>query len=142
MCIVLGIDPGKKTGIALFRKGKIDYLDTVTPQQILDIIEGAYPDLVVMEDSRLQTYFARNGQNQRGNAKIARNVGEIDAQCRQIEALCKENSIRLIMLSPKQKGSKLDKEQFRELTGWAGRSNQHERDAGVLAWRYRKIQIS
>ena len=32
---------------------------------------------------------------------------------------------------------KLDAARFKALTGWAAPSNQHQRDAAVVAWRYR-----
>lgn len=30
----------------------------------------------------------------------------------------------------------LDAEQFAKVTGWTGSSNQHERDAAMVAWQY------
>ena len=35
------------------------------------------------------------------------------------------------------KGSKLDAEAFGLVTGWEGKSNQHERDGAMVAWQYR-----
>ena len=42
-----------------------------------------------------------------------------------------------MFVGPKHKGAKLDAEQFAKVTGWTGSSNQHERDADMVAWQYR-----
>ena len=34
----------------------------------------------------------------------------------------------------------LRRAQFRAHTGWSGRSNQHERDAAMVAWQYRRMR--
>ena len=41
-----------------------------------------------------------------------------------------------IGVSPLRKGSKLTAARFAKVTGWQGRSNQHERDAAMCAFRY------
>ncbi len=70
---------------------------------------------------------------------MARNVGEIDAWCKLIEAECAALGIKCIGVSPGGKGAKLDAAAFNRLTGWRGASNQHTRDAGAVAWPYRKF---
>lgn len=69
---------------------------------------------------------------------LARNVGEVDQICRRIEAMCETAGIELVRVSPLGKGAKLNAARFREVTGWTGRSNQHERDAAAVAWPYRR----
>jgi len=70
--------------------------------------------------------------------KMARNVGEIDAWCKLIVATCGQLGIPAYGISPKNKGAKLDAAQFKAETGWAEQSNQHNRDAAMVAWPYRK----
>ncbi|MEQ1560370.1 MAG: hypothetical protein ABL933_15725 [Methyloglobulus sp.] len=141
---VLGVDPGKKTGLAVYEDGKLKLLQTVTKEKSIEFIVGSGVDLVVFEDSRLQsTTFRRTSKNGKplsaaAQLKIARDVGGIDAQCRDIEAACLAHGIGKIAISPKQKGAKIDHVQFALKTGWAGsKSNQHERDSAMVAWGFR-----
>ena len=74
-----------------------------------------------------------------------RNVGEIDAWCVLIETLCASLGIACFGLAPSAKagsahGAKIDAATFSRLTGWAGRSNQHQRDAAMIAWSFRRVR--
>ena len=95
------------------------------------------PARVVFEDSRLQS---KVWTPVKGAAalKVARNIGEIDAWCRLIAAVCARQAIAAHGVSPKGKGAKLTQEQFAVVTGWGKRCNQHERDAAIAAWPYRR----
>ena len=137
--IVMGIDPGQATGTALYRDGELRALRTVAPVEIQALIREVLPDVVLFEDSRLQSrVWTANKLRPGANLKIARDVGRIDAWCELIEATCKPLQIACYGISPKGKGSKLDADQFRQVTGWVGRSNQHERDGAMVAWPYRR----
>jgi len=136
--MIIGIDPGQRTGIAICRDGALCELRTVSPEQIESVLVEVRPGLVVFEDSRKQSAVFIRGTNARSMLKIARNVGEVDQLCRQIEALCDRMRIACVGVSPLRKGSKLSAAQFSQITGWAGRSNQHERDSAMVAWPYRR----
>jgi len=42
------------------------------------------------------------------------------------------------MISPQQKGSKWNHDEFNAVTGWNGETtNQHVRDAALIAWPFR-----
>ena len=94
---------------------------------------------MVFEDSRLQSHTWSKAPSRAVAAKMARNVGEIDAWCRLITAICERQSVAAHGISPKGKGAKRTAAQFELLTGWAKRCNQHERDAACVAWPYRGI---
>lgn len=132
--IVLGIDPGANTGLALFRGGRLVGLRTVEPLLLIDALRQVCPDIVVMEDSRLQGAVWHKSP---GAIKIARDVGRIDGWCDLIEAACTHMGTDLIKISPKDKGAKLSADQFRQVTGWVERTNAHERDAAMVAWGLR-----
>ena len=141
--IVLGIDPGANTGVALYVDGQLTSLKTVTPVELARTIEGHRPSRVVFEDSRLQS-FAWNARLQcrLGPAlKTARNLGQVDAWCSLICAICEEMQIPAHGISPRRKGAKLDAEQFAQATGWTGKSNEHSRDAAMVAWPYRGAKV-
>lgn len=139
MSIVLGIDPGINTGVAVFIDGRLTKLETIHPAEVPAYIEKAQPARVVFEDSRLQSHVWTNSHSRAAAAKMSRNVGEVDAWCRLIAHACGKLGIPAHGISPKGKGSKvMDPDSFNEMTGWVGRSNQHTRDAAMVAWRYRR----
>ena len=43
-------------------------------------------------------------------------------------------------ISPKSKGAKTKEADFIAATGWQGRSNEHTRDAAMVAWPYRSVR--
>ena len=134
---VIGLDPGANTGVATFEGGSLVSLETIAPHEIERTIRAVQPARVVFEDSRLQSHTWTRGKNAAANAKMARNVGQVDAWCRLIGDLCAELGIPAHGVSPAAKGGKLSAASFDRVTGWAARSNQHERDAAMVAWPYR-----
>lgn len=137
---LIGIDPGKNTGIAIYRDGALHQLHTLSPDMIESLLVRVRPDLVVYEDSRQQSAVFSRGTNARATLKIARNVGEIDMLCRQIEDMCRRHGLESLGVSPLRKGAKLDADRFAAVTGWVKRSNQHERDAAMCAYKYRNAK--
>ena len=140
--LVIGIDPGVDNGIAIFVDGKLIKLDTFTviglvgwlPQQCTD------KTVIVLEDSRDQSYMFNGDKLSRPQAlKIARNVGMVDQVCRIVEEICTIRPVKkLIKVSPLKKGAKVeDCKIFNAQTGWDKKSNQHNRDAAIVAWRFR-----
>ena len=134
---IIGIDPGKGTGLSRLTDGVIVELRTIRPEQLPGFLT-ADVGLLVFEDSRLQTVFPRKGVGARGMLSIARSVGQIDLQCRDIEDLCKARGIECVGVSPQRKGAKLNADRFARITGWTGRCSQNARDAAMVAWPYRR----
>lgn len=133
--MIIGIDPGTHTGKATYIDGKLTGLQTILPHQIKAHISGA--KRVIFEDSRLISHVYTTTKSRAAALKMARNVGEIDAWCKLIVSVCDELGIPAHGISPKGKGAKLNAESFNRMTGWTGKSNQHERDAGSVAYPYR-----
>ena len=142
--IVLGIDPGQSTGLAIFKDGRLASLETLVPvdvpARIASLAQSA--DMVVFEDSRLQSHTWTRGNSIAATAKMARNVGQVDMLCSIIVAACHQHAIRVHGVSPAGKGAKLADGPFKAVTGWAYRSNQHERDAAMVAWPYRTARAA
>lgn len=136
--MIVGIDPGAHTGVAVLANGVVASLQTIDPADIGPALSIIAPSRVVFEDSRLQSYTWTNAGSRAAAAKMARNVGEVDAWCKLIVATCARLGIPAHGISPKAKGAKLNAEQFRAATGWGGRCNEHERDAAMVAWPYRR----
>lgn len=134
---VLGIDPGAHTGLAIFRDGELSELRTIAPVEIDEFLTTWTPKRVVFEDSRLESKVWTPAKGAAA-LKVARNIGEIDAWCKLIVSICARLKIDAHGISPKSKGTKLDAKQFEAATGWTGASNQHTRDAAMVAYKYRR----
>jgi hypothetical protein len=134
---ILGIDPGSSTGVAFYEDGKLACLDTIAPWDIPTLLRAHGPGRVVFEDSRLQSHTWTNSASRAAAAKMARNVGEIDAWCKLILGTCDWLQIPCHGISPLAKGAKVKADAFARITGWTEGSNEHERDAAMVAWPYR-----
>ena len=139
MKTILGIDPGASTGVAVFQAGALWKLETIAPHEIADYITKAKPARVIFEDSRLTSFMFTTVKSRPAALKMARNIGEIDAWCKLIVSVCADIGIPAHGISPKAKGKKLDAAEFTNVTGSTLRSNQHERDAAMCAWAYRRV---
>lgn len=142
MTLILGLDPGASTGVAHFIDGDLVRLDTIGPHQIERTIRDVMPGRVVFEDSRLQSHaWTAQAKAARGAAlATARSLGQVDAWCRLITEVCAELGIPAHGISPAAKGPKRGAENFAIYTGWTASSNQHERDAAMVAWPFRRSQ--
>ena len=141
MTTILGIDPGANTGVAVYRDFDLCELRTIAPWELPAELALYGADRVVYEDSRLTSpVWSRDKANTSMRIKIARNVGQVDAWCSLIVAVCGELGIPAHGISPKGKGAKLHAAAFETLTGWRRQSNQHERDAAMVAWPYRSAK--
>lgn len=139
MALILGIDPGTNTGLATIKDGRLTALRTIAPLQLHDVIREIAPERIVLEDSRLQSFVWTTTGTKAAAAKMARNLGEIDAWCKLIVAVCEQLGVACHSISPAGKGRKIDAADFKRITAWAKSSNQHERDACMVAWPYRNV---
>lgn len=140
--MILGIDPGAATGVAIFKAGKLAELLTIEPFQLERSLRdwaSAGVGRVVFEDSRLEKRLWNARQKGAYGAALAtaRSVGQVDAWCTLITAICGDIGLPAHGVSPTTKGAKVDADVFGRITGWVKRSNQHERDAAMVAWQTR-----
>jgi hypothetical protein len=144
--LIIGVDPGVKTGIATFYNGKLLNLQTsycFNDFLYFEKLRFSFQEkaTVVIEDSRLQSHiFTAPSVKGAAKLKIARNVGQLDMICAYIFNRASDIGCSVRCVSPKQKGRKLNADDFNAITGWKGKSNQHERDAAMVAWPYVKIK--
>ena len=139
--IILGIDPGVNNGLVIFNNSDLILLYTETTLGIINKLPLLKPDVIIIEDSRLQSHvFTGTKSNVATRLNIARKVGQVDCICGIVQSLCSELGIDYIAISPKEKGRKLSDMEFNALTGWKGKSNSHTRDAACVAWPYRNMK--
>lgn len=112
MTQVIGIDPGVNTGTALYTDGKLLLLQTIQPIDIQSFILTSAFDLIVFEDSRLQSAVWIPSKNKAVANNIARKIGQVDALCSLIQDTCERYEIKYMRVSPKAKGGKMNAEDF------------------------------
>ena len=138
---VLGIDPGKNTGYAVYRNRELIEIGSMTDYKFYEWFRehGDQFDIIALEDSRKQRHvWSASKASGAAAVKIGRDLGRLDHQCHMIQSLCYERDWDLRLHSPLSTGTKLNEKEFREVTGWDGpRGNQHARDAAMVARMHR-----
>ena len=134
--ILVGLDPGIKTGVAIANNGELLVLKTFYLKQtnlfdIFDFIQKANPDKIILEDSSLVSNLWNNGNSVGKNQMLSRIFKDF-ALYHNIKIECVNPMIRKRGYS-----TKLSKTQFEKLTGWNKKSSEHSRDAAMLIWRQR-----
>lgn len=133
--IAIGIDPGVNTGVAVWDLSAQRFRDVASMAAVdaMLLVELASRHNVIkvvrFEDANLRTGWF--GANSRAKAQGA---GSIKRECAIWRDWLKAHSIEALAVSPKDKGAKVDADRFAKLTGWAGRTNEHARDAAMLVW--------
>ena len=137
---IIGIDPGKATGLAIFNNGVLIKLCTCTPYELIRWLQEDYNfiKLVVFENSKLQSnIFSSADSTKKIFGKIARNIGQVDGFCEIIKEICVYYNIEYKEISPLAKGQKITHKQFIErVSNWQKQTNQHERDAVQVVMKY------
>lgn len=133
MKYIAGIDPGTNTGYALWepaakRMHEVSTLGIIDAMEKVKALRDAGDlKMIVIEDARLRSWFGDSGRERLLGA------GSVRRDCGIWTEFAERHQIPLKSISPQQKGRKIDKDTFAKITGWAGRTSEHGRDAGVLA---------
>lgn len=129
----IGIDPGVKVGWAVKQNGAITDVATLTIWQMFEALEDWHNlgeiGLVVVEDARKCGRWHSPEQTAR-----AQGAGFVKTLSGQFEAFLIEKEIPYKMIAPIKGGKKLDKAMIQKITGYRESTNQHSRDAIMIAW--------
>lgn len=142
--ILIGIDPGRHIGLAVYdtREQRLLVCETHggdSDEPIWTICafrDGGWPSVTVyVEDPAAnKPVFQRPGVNNRGMLRIAQNVGANKEAARSLIERLKALGIDVVPVAPRR-AKKMDAATFKRLTGWTGRTSQHARDAAALVLR-------
>jgi len=129
--MIIGIDPGKNTGIAILENGKLKELKTTNFFGCLDIIKSTDCKYIV-EKPNSKYVFAGHRALDVGSV-----LRETDLIIEYLKMNNRDYETKPPKHKPKKKGKsesgKINHDDFVKLTGWAGkRTNQHVRDAAML----------
>jgi hypothetical protein len=144
----IGIDAGRRTGVAVFDRAqrRLVYLGTLDYFGAREYLKKNFApgecDVLIEDPTRLRPAFLRptslsdEAAAQRVQMHIAQKVGAV----KQLTALLIEDLRRLgynvvpVAPQPKRQRAKNDARQFKLRTGWPGASNEHTRDAAMLCY--------
>ncbi len=85
-----------------------------------------------IEDPRKRRWFGHAGRER------LRGAGSVCRDAAIWERFCGEHGLRCDMVAPRNNCTKLSAVRFRDLTGYAGRTNEHGRDAAMLVFHAHK----
>lgn len=149
MTIEIGIDPDvDKSGIAAW-DSKSKKFTLVSSMRIfslfsaIDLLNRKHKSdiCVVVEAGYLNKKANHHNQPRQSKAageKIAKNVGRNEQVGRIIVEYCAVNDIQVVEAKPLKKTwgkdgkSKINKDEFKRISGWGKVTNQESRDAGLM----------
>lgn len=132
--IIAGIDPGTKTGLAIWNCSKQEFqlVDTWKIIEAMDLLKKMirikHLDEIRFEDARLRTWFGNSGREK------LQGVGSIKRDSAIWQEFCEYYKIPFQAVKPVTGQTKWNAEYFKRVTGWNNRTSEHARDAAVLVY--------
>ena len=138
---VIGIDPGKNTGIAIkdLEDDKLIFMSTMMIHQAFDLIKHDLDEsYILVEDAHLWNDELAKNYNAR-----AQGAGSIKRDCTIWKDFLEDHGAFFDMPRPMSKKIKdIKHKEFVRLTGWNGRTNEHNRVAGMMVFGYNKNYVN
>ena len=138
--IVVGIDPGQHTGIAVWDTVSRAFLDircsgiVAAMDYLDDLAFNRGIGLVVFEDARQRKWIPRERDLAQMKGR-AMGAGSVKRDCTIWEEWCDVYRVDHIAVPPKNNRTKLSADQFNGITGYDRRTNEHGRDAAMLVFQ-------
>ena len=135
----IGIDCGVNTGFAVWSIERKDFLLVESMEihkalfQVMDYLKREKKVKVFIEDARKWSGGIHKTKEEK--ASVAQGAGSVKRDAKIWEDFCNDLEIPFSLLRPNNRITKLTKEQFKAITGWTGRTNNHARDAGMLVFQ-------
>ena len=135
MKILIGIDPGVNTGLAVSKDGKLTRVDSVKIHEAMEYLRmltlcvNQKTLKVFIEDAR------KRGCDPKTAAVKAQGAGSVKRDCKIWEDFLIDSGINFVLVPPQQNNTKLTADQFKKITKWQGRTNEHARDAAMLIFK-------
>lgn len=139
--IVIGVDPGTHTGVAVWHAGEAKFLsvEALPVHRALEFVrQRILSDRltpVIFEDARLRTWFgSRDANVAKFGAGVREGAGAAKRDAAIWEAFLEDMGCPYLARKPSSGSTKWNADQFRRLTRWDHKTNEHGRDAGVLVF--------
>lgn len=143
--IFIGIDPGENTGIAIVMDGVLAECHTLPLHRALDLVKKEWDAataapipihfLVVYEDARLRKWFPQERNNSEYRGRLM-GAGAAKRDAKIWEEYLSDHSIPFERRKPEPGRTKWNEDYWKRITGYAGRTSNHARDAALLVLGY------
>lgn len=135
--LIIGIDPDlEKSGVAVLKDGslRLGNMRFYDLTQYFEVNKDQIKKVVIEAGwlNKKSNLHGRYGQSKRAGERIAKNVGENHATGKLLVEMAESLGLAVVLVKPTK--SKKNSEEFNRITGWQGRTNQEQRDAGMLIW--------
>lgn len=135
--VVLGIDPGYRTGYCIWTGDKILKITTTSKDNMFDVLskikEEGIVEVVGIEVSTSTHIYRRPDTSQRAMLRIATNVGMNRAEALRLVGIAMGLGFEVVQVKPQN--TKMDDMLFKKITGYTKRTSSHSRDAYWIANR-------
>lgn len=131
MRYIIGIDPGTKTGFAMYDlKEQTWNIQTTKIHNAMRWVHSASSQgcIVIVEDARKRKWFGKDA------ASKVKGAGSVSRDCTIWDDYLSECEIEFRMVHPIKGGTKSNAERVLQEIGYTKRTSEHGRDAAVLAW--------
>ncbi|MGL3036255.1 hypothetical protein [Acinetobacter baumannii] len=142
--IIIGIDPDlEKSGVAIL--GNDLQLKNLTFPETVELFRNEQDSIkkVVIEagwENKKANFRVDGGHSRQVNEQIARRVGMNHATGILLAEIAQALGLAVLLVKPTK--SKLNADEFNKITGWQGRTNQEQRDAGMLIWGMSRKKVA
>lgn len=136
--ILIGIDTGVNTGFAVAADrgngGELEQVESLSITQAMEKVKALIEEWEIsnvclyIEDARKRTWFT-------GGREKSQGVGSVKRDAQIWEDWCKEQGFKFLMIHPAANATKKKATDFKRMTGWVGRTNEHARDAAMLVFK-------
>lgn len=137
--LFIGIDPGKKTGLAIWDNHDQDFKSIQTASIIvaMDAISrfviGGYVIKLRIEDARKWVGFkGKRSASDPAAIAVLQGAGSVKRDCSIWQEFAEARGIDFDLVSPRDCPKKTTAAYFKTLTKWEGRTSEHGRDAAML----------
>lgn len=135
-CYSIGIDPGKKTGFAVYNIRddtlSLQTLDFWATMLVMEHYQLDQVHEVTVEVPTSKHVWHGKGPNQKSASKVGVNVGGVIREAELLAEGIRRMGFNVRTVHPR---GKVDAAKFKAFTGYQGQTNEHTRDAGLLCFR-------
>jgi hypothetical protein len=131
---VIAIDPGKITGLALCVDGVLKEVLSGNFWDAIDYIKWTPDAFVIVELPNNKHVWHPGAHNRGAIERTGVNVGSAIREAELLIEYLKRNNRQYKTVAPL---GKVNAVHFKKITGWEGRTNQHKRDAAIMAFLHK-----
>lgn len=137
--ILIGIDPGTHTGLAIWNATEKRYLQVKTCSIVeamatINTIDKRQIAGLYFEDAKLRQYLPRETSVSEYRGKLM-GAGSVKRDSTIWREYCAYWEIPYVAVAPRKGMTKWAADYFAKVTGWKGRTSEHSRDAALLVFQ-------